>query len=653
MAVNIFDTSNSIQQVSSNQTPIQSGIQDDTPARVVQAVGGLGHKIAGDVVSQNVVNDARNILENPQEVEVPTEIQPYLDRMGGLADKIKAGMQRREAQVKARAIMAEAINQYPFFAKEIRERGATLFGIGSSSSSLGKVDMELSPEEKALNDYREKVTQTQLEFGVSQQTAMNLIQSQRQSEMRKINAENFTDDLYVGVNEATLRTQDEIFKTMFQSPSGTLGLEQQRSLEIGVERSAVQLQQALMQAATNRGAITRDTFETIDAQVKQYKQNMKTLISDQTTMKWIKAQNDLAAELITAWGNQNYGGLTFLAKNNAIPDSMKEAIFRSMAGDERAKALIANNPYLSDLVTRSQNLGYTLQRAYGAVTNEMVGIPSDPKQEKEVDKVGEADKIAATTLAINNKQGGALYNIEMLRNNSAAAQPVIDKALQSAPENITRWLTPQYKATFSKDKDLMNSTIDHELDVVTRSLRGRIVSTLESDGSFDDIKILVNNEPDKYYYGSQYRPREARGGMTAGAKGEVSVVIEGVKDPYVKSRLIDTYNVLRENPDVWQNFAESPEEYLEMLIKRPADWKQPVEFRIKKAEQNMQSLQLSDSESKAFEEFKSKGITPEALKTMYAGLRYKDPKSGEVQQDAPELLDPANLLGKYEQYYRG
>lgn len=651
MATNIFDTSNSIQAVASNQTPIQAGIQDDTPARVVQAVGSLGHKIGGDVVSQSVVNDARNILDNPQDVEIPSEIQPYLDRMGGLADKIKAGMQRREAQVKARAIMAEAINQYPFFAKEIRERGATLFGIGSSSSSLGKVDMELSPEEKALNDYREKVTQTQLEFGVSQQTAMNLIQSQRQSEIRKLNAENFTDDIYVGVNDATIRAQDEIFRTMFNSPTGTLGLEQQRALEIGIERSAVQLQKTLMQAATNRGAITKDTFETIDTQVKQFKQNMKTLISDQTAMKWVKSQNDLAAEMITAWGNQNYGGLTYLAKNNAIPDSMKESIFRSMAGDERAKALIKNNPFLSDLMTKSQNLGYSLQRAYGAVTNEMVGITANPEQEKEIEKVGETEKVVSTTLALNNKQGGAIYNLDMIRNNSATAQPVIDRALRSAPENITRWLTTQYKAAFDKDRDLMKTTIDHELDVVTSSLRGRIVSTMGTNGSFDDITISVKTEKAPSYP------------IMMSATPKTTVTINGIEDQYVKSRLIDTYNVIKENPDIWKNFASSPEEYLELLIKRPIDWKQPLEVKRQKAESlesapersgaPKRTMMLSKEEEKAFEEFKQQGITPDALKTIYAGLRYKDPKTGKVDEGAPELMDPSNLLGKYEEYYRG
>ncbi|ASV43772.1 hypothetical protein [Vibrio phage JSF23] len=651
MATNIFDTSNSIQAVASNQTPIQAGIQDDTPARVVQAVGSLGHKIGGDVVSQSVVNDARNILDNPQDIEIPTEIQPYLDRMGGLADKVKAGMQRREAQVKARAIMAEAINQYPFFAKEIRERGATLFGIGSSSSSLGKVDMELSPEEKALNDYREKVTQTQLEFGVSQQTAMNLIQSQRQSEIRKLNAENFTDDIYVGVNDATIRAQDEIFRTMFNSPTGTLGLEQQRALEIGIERSAVQLQKTLMQSATNRGAITKDTFETIDLQVKQFKQNMKTLISDQTAMKWVKAQNDLAAEMITAWGNQNYGGLTYLAKNNAIPDSMKESIFRSMAGDERAKALIKNNPFLSDLMTKSQNLGYSLQRAYGAVTNEMVGITANPEQEKEIEKVGETEKVVSTTLALNNKQGGAVYNLDMIRNNSATAQPVIDRALRAAPENITRWLTTQYKAAFDKDRDLMKTTIDHELDVVTSSLRGRIVSTMGTNGSFDDITISVKTEKAPSYP------------IMMSATPKTTVTINGIEDQYVKSRLIDTYNVIKENPDIWKNFASSPEEYLELLIKRPIDWKQPLEVKRQKADalENAperggapkRTMMLSKEEEKAFEEFRQQGITPDALKTIYAGLRYKDPQSGKVDEGAPELMDPSNLLGKYEQYYRG
>ncbi|ADX87758.1 hypothetical protein TU12-16_00020 [Vibrio phage ICP2_2006_A] len=651
MATNIFDTSNSIQAVASNQTPIQAGIQDDTPARVVQAVGSLGHKIGGDVVSQSVVNDARNILDNPQDIEIPTEIQPYLDRMGGLADKVKAGMQRREAQVKARAIMAEAINQYPFFAKEIRERGATLFGIGSSSSSLGKVDMELSPEEKALNDYREKVTQTQLEFGVSQQTAMNLIQSQRQSEIRKLNAENFTDDIYVGVNDATIRAQDEIFRTMFNSPTGTLGLEQQRALEIGIERSAVQLQKTLMQSATNRGAITKDTFETIDLQVKQFKQNMKTLISDQTAMKWVKAQNDLAAEMITAWGNQNYGGLTYLAKNNAIPDSMKESIFRSMAGDERAKALIKNNPFLSDLMTKSQNLGYSLQRAYGAVTNEMVGITANPEQEKEIEKVGETEKVVSTTLALNNKQGGAIYNLDMIRNNSATAQPVIDRALRAAPENITRWLTTQYKAAFDKDRDLMKTTIDHELDVVTSSLRGRIVSTMGTNGSFDDITISVKTEKAPSYP------------IMMSATPKTTVTINGIEDQYVKSRLIDTYNVIKENPDIWKNFASSPEEYLELLIKRPIDWKQPLEVKRQKADalENAperggapkRTMMLSKEEEKAFEEFKQQGITPDALKTIYAGLRYKDPQTGKVDEGAPELMDPSNLLGKYEQYYRG
>lgn len=569
---NIFDTSGSIEQVTSNRTPIQSGIQDDTPALAVKAIGSLAGQAAGQLVSQHAANKAQNILDNPEQVEVSPDIQPYLDRMGGLADKVKAGMQRREAQVKARAIMAEAINQYPFFAKEIRERGATLFGIGSSSSSMGKTTVQESPEEKALNDYREKVTQTQLEYGVSQQTAMNLIQSQRQNEMRRINAENFTDDIFTSVNDATIRTQDEIFKTMFASPTGTLDLQQQRSLEIGVERGAVQLQKQLMDAATQRGAITKDTFETIDMQVKQFKTNMKTLIGDQAAMKWIKSKNDLAAEMITAWGNQNYGGLVFLAKNNAIPDSVKESVFRAMSGDARAQALIANNPFLSDLSTKSQNLGNSLKRAYGAVTNEMTGVPTTPKQEKEVEKIGDTDKAAAVTLALNDKMGGGLYNLEMIKQNSATAQPVIDKALQYAPESITRWNTVQYKAAFAKDQDLMNRTIDHELDVVTRTLRGRIVSNMETTGTWDDISISVKTEQAPSYP------------IMLSGKPKTTVTINGVDDKYTKSRLIDTYNVLKEHPSVWEGFADSPEEYLELLIKRPADWKQTSEYRRQKAE---------------------------------------------------------------------
>lgn len=354
----------------------------------------------------------------------------------------------------------------------------------------------------------------------------------------------------------------------------------------------------------------------------------------------------------------------FLAKNETIPDSMKENIFRAMAGDERAKALIESNPFLQDLMTRTGNLTKILQRGYATVTNEMVGFPpTTPQEEKNVNKVGEHEKVAATVLAITNRQGGAVYNLDMLRNNSATAQPVIDNALRQAPEAIRRWTSPQYKATFSNDADLMNRTIDHELDVVTRSLRGRMVSMMTQDDSLDNLRVIVNKQPDKYYYGSQYRPREARGGMYTGA-GKETVVIEGVNDPYIKSRLIDVYNVVKENKDIWSNFAESPEEYVELLMRRPADWKQPTEVRIKKSEELMNypekgglrptnPVQLSKEETDAFESFKQQGITPEMLETIYAGLRYKDPKSGEVRKDEPSLMDPANLLGKYAQYYRG
>lgn len=837
MAYNVFDTSGSVQAVTENQTPMQQGIVDQTPAMAIQAVGGLASKAAGELVSQHTVNQAKNILDNPQEVELPDEIKPYVERMNGLADKVKAGLQQREAQVKARAIMAEAMNQYPFFAKEIRERGATLFGIGGSSSSLGKASIDVSPEEKALNDYREAVTTVQMEYGVTQQTAMDIIQKQRANELRKVTATDFVDDIYVATNEAALRTQDEIFKTMFNTKTGTLDLTQQRTLNIGVERGALQLQKTLMEAATKHGAITKDTFETIEQQVTQFKTNMKALINDQTTTKWLTEHNDLAAQITTSWGYKHYGALKFLAENNILPESMKEISFRAMAGNETAKALIKANPFLSDLLTKSSGLGEQLRKAYGAVIDESIGNPpQNTEKDKEISGVGDAEKITATTLALNEPRSGATWNIALLKENGASAQPVIDKALRAAPENITRWLSDTYKFTFRNDAELKRETINHELDVVTSSLRGALIGSGMDDAAFQNITF---EEPRKRLLEVAGKGKATLLDDTVRATPEL--VVSGVSDNYTRSRLHDVYKVLKDNPEIWEKFADSPAEYLNLLIKRPLDWKQPIEYRVKKAAQptqNLQlsglqddfeikkrvqkeaehfknseemnpyvnkynelknkvnfeqskefanksldqlstfspeeafsslkniimqsfeqpaiqdfkkgvtngyeaakeiyntaraayydgpigkakidsleflekqfnaleqtlaeggnaayqgfnsflddvsteltnmfieplntqmqavepveeapeavqptrSLQLSDSELKAFEEFKSKGITPEALKTMYSGLRYKDPKLGEVQQDAPELLDPANLLGKYEQYYRG
>lgn len=580
MQGNIFDTSGSVQTATQNQTPMKQGIVDETPAKVVQAVGGLATKAAGELVSQHTVNKAQNILDNPEEVEVPEEIKPYVDRLGGLADKVKAGLQRREAQVKARAIMAEAINQYPFFAKEIRERGATLFGVGSSTSGLGKVSTDISPEEKALNDYREAVTKTQLEYGVTQQTAMNIIQKQKNNELRKIAAEDFTDDLFVGINEATIRTQDEIFKTMFNSKDGTLDLGQQRTLEIGVERGAVQLQKTLLEAATKRGAITKDTFELIDKQVTQFKTNMKALISDQTTTKWIKANNDLAAEMITSWGNQNYGGLKFLASNNMIPDSMKENIFRAMTGNERAKALIKANPYLQDLMAKSSGLQFSLQKAYGAIVNEMVGAsPTYQEEEKTINQITSTEKTAAVTLALNEPKGGAMYNLMMIKEKGATAQPVIDAALRSAPESIIRWITPQYKNAFQNDSELKKQTINHELDVVTTSLRGKLIGLGLDDSDFQGISF---DEPRKRLLEVAGKGKAVLMDDTIRATPELTVT--GVPDNYLRSRLHDVYKVLKDNPEIWESFAETPAEYLNLLIKRPIDWKQPLAIKLQKAE---------------------------------------------------------------------
>lgn len=580
MQGNIFDTSDSVQTVTQNQTPMKQGIVNETPAKVVQAVGGLATKAAGELVSQHTVNKARNILDNPEEVEVPEEIKPYIDRLGGLSDKVKAGLHRREAQVKARAIMAEAINQYPFFAKEIRERGATLFGVGSSTSGLGKVSTDISPEEKALNDYREAVTKTQLEYGVTQQTAMNIIQKQKNNELRKIAAEDFTDDLFVGINEATIRTQDEIFKTMFNSKDGTLDLGQQRTLEIGVERGAVQLQKTLLEAATKRGAVTKDTFELIDKQVTQFKTNMKALISDQTTTKWIKANNDLAAEMITSWGNQNYGGLKFLASNNMIPDSMKENIFRAMTGNERAKALIKANPYLQDLMAKSSGLQFSLQKAYGAIVNEMVGAsPTSQEEEKTINQITSTEKTAAVTLALNEPKGGAMYNLMMIKEKGATAQPVIDDALRAAPESIIRWITPQYKNAFQNDAELKKQTINHELDVVTTSLRGKLIGLGLDDSDFQSISF---DEPRKRLLEVAGKGKAVLLDDTIRATPELTVT--GVPDNYLRSRLHDVYKVLKDNPEIWESFAETPAEYLNLLIKRPIDWKQPLAIKLQKAE---------------------------------------------------------------------
>lgn len=570
---NIFDTSGAVQAVTANQTPIQQGVVDNSTAAAIKAVGDIGGQAVKQIGTQNVMSEARNILEHPESIDVP-EIAPYMDRLGKIADNVKAGMQRNKAQIMARKVIAEAINQHPFYAKEIRERASGLFGIGAGSSTGAKVTQ--SPEEKALADYREGVTKVQLEYGVSQDAAQKIIKEKQQSELRKLNAENFTDDIYIGVNEATTQMQDQIFKTVFQSPQGTLTLEQQHGMSINIDRSAVQLQKALMQSAANRGAITKDTFETINNQVNQYKTNMKSLVTDQGVLKWMKDHNELSSQLITAWGNQNYGGLKFLAETKILPESTKELMFRATGNDERAKALIQNNPILSDMLASSADLGVRVRKAFGGVMNDMVDSPDTEQHTREINKISGNDKVVATSLIVNDKASGAKFNHEMVKTHRAGSQTAIDKMLHSAPENIIRWTTPQYQAEWAGDTQLKNETIDHELDVVSRSLRGRIFSQIEDAGEFDAITF---HEP-------RAELEEVQGFTTAYGAGasapEFSVV--GVEDNYIRSRLTDMYRVLKMNPDIWEGKADSASEYINNLIKRPVNWRMSTQMRKNKSE---------------------------------------------------------------------
>ncbi|QXN67699.1 hypothetical protein [Vibrio phage VP41s3] len=567
---NIFDTSGAVQAVTANQTPIQSGVVDTSTADAIKAAATIGGQAVKQIGSQKVANEVKNILEHPETIEVP-ELAPYMDRLGKIADGVKAGMQRNKAQIMARKVLAEAINQHPFYAKEIRERAAGLFGIGGGA---GGTKIQQSPEEKALNDYREQVTKTQLEFGVSQQTAQNIIETKRQDELRKITAANFTDDVYIAVADATTQTQDTIFKTVFQSPTGTLSLEEQRSLEINIERSSINLQQTLMREASKRGAVTKEIFETIDNQVRTYKENAKALVKDQTAMKWMKDHNDLAAEQITAWGNQNYGGLIYLAKSNLISDQDKSNIWRALGNDERAKALIKNNPFLGDLLTKSQNLSLELKRGYAGVVNDMVGIKATTT-EKEQEKVSENDKHVALSLMLNDRASGAKFNKGMLKEHSATSQESVDNMLKVAPENIIRWVSPQYEAAFADDPKLKRQTIEHEADIVSRTLRARIFAEGIDAGEFDAITF---REPRKELEEVQGFSKFYGAGASA---PKFSVV--GVQDNYVKSRLMDLYRVLEANPDVWESVAESPSEYIDKLIKRPVDWKMPTRMKVNKS----------------------------------------------------------------------
>ncbi len=189
MPTNIFDTSGSVQAVAANQTPIQRGVVDTSTADAIKAAATIGGQAVKQIGSQKVANEVKNILEHPETIDVP-ELAPYMDRLGKIADGVKAGMQRNKANIMARKVLAEAINQHPFYAKEIRERAAGLFGIGGAGTGAGKAGVTVSPEEKALNDYREQVTKTQLEFGVSQQTAQSIIETKRQDELRKISFNN-------------------------------------------------------------------------------------------------------------------------------------------------------------------------------------------------------------------------------------------------------------------------------------------------------------------------------------------------------------------------------------------------------------------------------------------------------------------------------
>lgn len=569
---NIFDTSGAVQAVTANQTPIQQGVVDNSTAAAIKAVGDIGGQAVKQIGSQKVLSEARNILEHPESIDIP-EIAPYMDRLGKIADNVKAGMQRNKAQIMARKVIAEAINQHPFYAKEIRERASGLFGIGAGSAA-GGATVTASPEEKALNDYREAVTKTQLEYGISQDAAQKIIKEKQQSELRKLNAENFTDDIYIGVNEATTQMQDTIFKTVFQSPTGTLSLEQQHSMGINIDRSAVQLQKALMQAASNRGAITKDTFETINTQVNQYKTNMKSLLTDQGVLKWMKDHNELSSQMITAWGNQNYGGLKFLAETKILPESAKELLFRAVGNDERAKALIQNNPMLNQMLAGSANLSIQIRRAFGGVVNDMTGTPDDENHQVQVNKISDNDKVVATSLMVNDKATGAKFNHGIVKENQAA-QGTVDKMLATSPENIIRWVTPQYQAEWAGDKQFMNQTIDHELDVVSKSLRGRIFAQIEDAGEFDAITFT---EPRAQLEDVPGISRAYGAGQDA---PEFSV--SGVQDNYIRSRLMDMYRVLKANPEIWEGKTESASEYINNLIKRPVNWRMSTQMRVNKS----------------------------------------------------------------------
>lgn len=604
MATNIFDTSSAVAPVTQNQTPIQSGVVDNTTAQAIEAIGKIAYKAGGDIVSQHVVNTALenagldsegNLQENlfaqdpnaKPDADLPEETQTALDGMDSRLTKIKqahmAGMNKNKAEIMARQEVSKQMRNFPMFADRIKARAAQ-YGIIGGLSGAGTAKASQTPEQKAQEVYLQEVSALSLKMGVSEETAANIIQQNAYYDQKEKSAQSNMGRIYSARNKAQNDIYSQVILPVIKnSPDGNIPPQLMQESEFGIRMAGNDWYTQQIQKAQEGGYLTKQyQDELVIERDDLIKSNIEML--NNKSLANLLATNKQVAENIVSLNASKTKYLASMVNQGVISTDDFKTIVQASSGDERAVSMVKSDPRLSEIFGVNDNINQALVNAKVDVGMKLLGgnSPAWDANHSGVGATGEGSRDVTQSkttptqqdqafgLLLNSPQGPQMLQ-QALKKNADNVVDTFGDVAKSDPRAVSLLLNPRIISVIKGDKEGAR-VVNETLNKTSRSFAGQ----LYSDGWDGNIRITTSNVEAEERgvtlpngrkavpYGMRSTQKE-----TTSATGG-SIVLSGLpqtpRSANYRKQINNMIKVAKQYPEIWKGEYDSALEYVQAKV---------------------------------------------------------------------------------------
>lgn len=555
------------------------GVRDDSRLQQAQALVGAAQTAGRAFAVGNLLGeqtDASLVEADPSLNESPAT-QESIDNLTKLAAARKGGMKGSEAQARAGAIVREAKSSLvgAFFRDDIDQAAKSFFG-GGIGGGAGFFKDVLTPQEKAQQEFEGLVAQTSLEFGVSPDSAKEIIRHQRNQQLRisdmqeKLQNQKFTEQDYSAFATLTVEQTGQQIMGQFLR-GGKMSPEQLNQLQQDLPRFASTLKQKLTQAARGpegRALISQSALNTELAKVDKMVETLSQMSTNTSLLELSKQNKELFSNNLDIFTMQNFGDWMVFQK--AGGDEGMRFLFEQMRGNQSFKAWAeSNNPLLARVGSMYENGTLDPNNILSGGAMAMIGQGSDPSGRL-------TDEEAAGAAQLLTGKGSSKTFMNMLSEDEAAVLKHTKELMEKVPESIIALSSPEYQARFTESPDVMMKVLQSALEgAATTAMFQRMQETGQM-GAIPSPISFVPVSPTGIARDSQaqgsFLPSGTAGVRAAatGTTGQMNVEGEGVTSR-VRASARDMLKVARTYPQLWEGKYESAEEYITNVMQRGRD----------------------------------------------------------------------------------